>query len=88
MFSGHCHNYKREVIDGRAHIRLGASGGVWTTDDEDGGFDHVTLVSMTPSGPRIANLMLDGVLGAEGGVYAPRPFLAEPMRLEVSRLRV
>lgn len=72
MFAGHVHNYRRTVIDGRDHIRLGPTGGIWVIDGDEGNFDHVTWVTMTADGPRIANIVLDGVLGAAGGVYPPR----------------
>jgi hypothetical protein len=86
MFAGHCHNYRREVIDGRDHIRLGSSGGVWVTDRPEGNLDHITLVQMTPEGPRIANVMLDGVIGVEGGAYEPKRPLEEPMEFELTRV--
>lgn len=85
MFAGHCHNYRREVIDGRDHIRLGSSGGVCVTDEPEGNLDHITLVQMTPAGPRIANVVLDGVIGVEGGAYTPTRPLEEPMRFDLTR---
>lgn len=78
-FGGHLHNYQRRVIDGQDHIRLGPTGGCWVTTREDGNFDHLTWVTMTAQGPRIANLVLDGILGPEGGVFNPSPmFPAKP----------
>lgn len=71
MFGGHVHNYQHRIVRGRDHIRLGTTGGAWVLGGEEGNFDHVTLVRMTPAGPRIANLVLDGVLGIEGGAYPP-----------------
>lgn len=67
-FAGHTHNYRHGVVDGRDHVRLGSTGGVRMASTPDGDFDHVSWVSMTPSGPTVANLVLDGVLGVEGGV--------------------
>jgi hypothetical protein len=75
---GHVHNYQRRVIGGREHIRLGPTGGLWVKSGEDGNFDHVMLVTMTAGGPVIANVVLDGVLGAEGGVFAATPRFASP----------
>lgn len=69
MFAGHIHNYQRRVLYGRDHIRLGPTGGAWVRTGDIGNFDHVTLVRMTESGPRIANLVIDGVLGVDGGSY-------------------
>lgn len=71
IFAGHIHNYQRRVIRGRDHIRLGPTGGAWVLGGDDGNFDHITLVRMTSSGPHIANLVLDGVLGVDGGTYPP-----------------
>jgi 3',5'-cyclic AMP phosphodiesterase CpdA len=70
-FAGHIHNYRRQVIRGRDHIRLGPTGGAWVRTGNVGNFDHVSLVRMSPTGPRIANLVLDGVLGPDGGAYPP-----------------
>ncbi|MFT4083650.1 MAG: metallophosphoesterase [Nocardioides sp.] len=81
VFGGHCHNYKREVIDGRDWIRLGSTGGVWVTDKEDGNWDHVTLVSLTRNGVKIANVVLEGIFGAEGGAFDYVKPLAGPIRL-------
>lgn len=70
-FAGHVHNYRHTRIDGRDHIRLGPTGGGWVISGEEGNFDHITLVTMTSAGPRIANLALDGILGPEGGTFNP-----------------
>lgn len=72
-FAGHLHNYRNQVIDGREHIRLGPTGGVWSRTSDEGNFDHVTWVTVTDTGLRIANIVLDGVLGSEGGVFRPTP---------------
>lgn len=77
-FAGHLHNYRRRVIDGFDHIRLGPSGGCWVTTREEGNFDQIAWITMTERGPRIANLVLDGVLGADGGRFNPRPMFAAP----------
>lgn len=81
VFGGHCHNYKREVIDGRDWIRLGSTGGVWVTDEDEGNWDHITLVSVTGSGVRIANVLLEGIFGAGGGAFSYVKPLDEPMKL-------
>lgn len=78
-FSGHVHNYRRTVLDGHDHIRLGPTGGLWVISGDEGNFDHVTMVTMTADGPRLANIVLDGVLDAAGGVFAPPPRLAATM---------
>jgi serine/threonine-protein phosphatase CPPED1 len=72
VFAGHTHNYRRYVVDGREHIRLGSTGGLFCQDRDEGNFDHVTLVSVGSQGVQIANVMLEGVLGREGGSFRPR----------------
>jgi 3',5'-cyclic AMP phosphodiesterase CpdA len=66
MFAGHVHNYRHTLLDGRDHIRLGPTGGMWVQTRAEGNVDHVTLVTMTSDGPRLANLALDGVFGRQG----------------------
>jgi hypothetical protein len=75
-FAGHCHNYQHSTIDERDHIRLGTSGGLRVLEGQDGDFDHVTLVTMTAAGPRIANIAVDAVVGPEGGAFLPAPLEA------------
>ncbi|MEX2100831.1 MAG: metallophosphoesterase [Acidimicrobiia bacterium] len=81
MFAGHTHNYRRTVIDGRDHIRLGATGGLWCHDGDDGNFDHVTLVTVSDSDLKIANVVLEGVIGKDGGAFRPTPW-STPLRRE------
>lgn len=76
MFAGHVHNYRHTVIDGHDHIRLGPTGGLWVLSGDDGNFDHITWVTMTTNGPRVANIVLDAVLPVEGGTYSPQPRFA------------
>jgi 3',5'-cyclic AMP phosphodiesterase CpdA len=66
-FAGHTHNYRHSALHGRDHIRLGSTGGIRMAATPEGDFDHVSWVTMTASGPVVANLILDGVLGIEGG---------------------
>jgi hypothetical protein len=73
VFAGHCHNYQHTTIDERDHIRLGTSGGLRVLAGQDGDFDHVTLVTMTAAGPRIANIGLEAVVGPEGGAFVLPP---------------
>ncbi len=68
-FAGHVHNYQRTVLSGRDHVRLGPTGGCWVLDGEDGNFDHVAWITMTAHGPRLANIVLDGVLGIADGTF-------------------
>ena len=69
VFAGHVHNYRRFEIDGRVHIRLGTTGGGWSTlPGREGNYDHLVYVTMTDEGPSIANLLLDGILDEYGRI--------------------
>ena len=70
VFGGHQHNYKHYTRNGTDYIRLGTTGGVWHHAGE-GNTDHVTLVSVTDAGPRIANVRLDGMFDKNGPAPAP-----------------
>jgi hypothetical protein len=63
VFAGHVHMYGRFVRNGgRDYIMLGTTGGgSQLRGKEYGEIDHVTWVTMKPSGPVIANLLLDGI---------------------------
>ncbi|MEO0398927.1 MAG: metallophosphoesterase [Pseudomonadota bacterium] len=62
-FAGHMHVYDyQESKDGRDRITLGSTGGYSLMRGKmHGEFDHVTWVTMTDKGPKIANLELDGI---------------------------
>ncbi len=62
VFAGHTHHYLMAERGGHDYVVMSTSGGA--TDGKSiitGELDHVLWVSMTESGPRIANLMLDGI---------------------------
>jgi len=62
VFAGHKHVYEKWVKDGRKHVRLSVTGG--TTGPrglKHKAFDHFLWVTMTPDGPRIAVVLLEGV---------------------------
>jgi hypothetical protein len=62
VFAGHTHDYLKSVRDGRRHIVLATTGGGSKLRGLAAGeFDHVVWVTMTPGGPRVANLLLDGI---------------------------
>lgn len=64
VFAGHKHRYRRTLVDGYAYYTLATTGGVSDLEGIDQGqFDHITWVAMTPGGPRISTLMLDGLWG-------------------------
>jgi len=64
VFAGHYHNYMKHVRnDGKANYFVLATtgGGSQLRGPAYGEFDHVVWVTMTDQGPRIANLMLEGI---------------------------
>ena len=62
VFAGHFHRYVRHIRNDRKFITLATTGGGSSLrGDIYGEFDHVAWVTMTAKGPRIANLMLDGI---------------------------
>ena len=63
VFAGHEHTFTKYMRHGRRYFTLGTTGGAGGTKaPATGQFDHVTWVTMTPKGPRIANLLLSGIL--------------------------
>jgi len=77
VFAGHEHVYAVDIRNGRRHFTLSTTGGYSDLRGaEFGEFDHILWVTVTPSGPRIANLMLDGIRGGgleTGGAPEPGP---------------
>ena len=62
VFAGHFHRYVKHVRQDSKYITLATTGGgSGLRGGIYGEFDHVAMVSMTADGPRIANLMLDGI---------------------------
>ena len=62
VFAGHFHRYVKAVRQDRKFITLATTGGGSSLrGDIYGEFDHVAWVTMTAAGPRVANLMLDGI---------------------------
>lgn len=66
VFAGHRHTYYKTVRKGRDHIMLATTGaGSQLRGPLYGEFDQIAWVSMAADGPRVANLMLDGILGPD-----------------------
>ena len=62
VFAGHLHHYAKRRKYGRSYIHLATTGGASKLRGLGAGeFDHIVWVTMTDKGPRIANLMLDGI---------------------------
>jgi hypothetical protein len=62
VFAGHSHTYAKHEKNGQSYICLATTGGGSKLDGLGAGeFDHIVWVTMTDQGPRIANLLLDGI---------------------------
>lgn len=82
VFAGHIHSYVQYKRGGHEYYQLATTGGGSQLRGEPyGEFDHVTWVTMEPDGPRIANILLDGVLEpdvvTEESITRFRKFLAD-----------
>ena len=62
VFAGHFHRYVKHVRNDRKYITLATTGGGSNLRGPVyGEFDHIAWITMTDNGPRIANLLLDGI---------------------------
>ncbi len=62
VFAGHSHRYVKSVRQNRRFITLATTGGGSSLRGlRYGEFDHVAWVTMTAQGPRVANLLLEGI---------------------------
>ncbi len=82
VFAGHVHHYVQFERNGSEYYQLATTGGGSQLRGQAyGEFDHVVWVTMEESGPRIANILLDGVLAAdavtEQSIQRFREFLDE-----------
>ncbi|HOR26424.1 MAG TPA: metallophosphoesterase [Candidatus Sumerlaeota bacterium] len=63
VFCGHSHDYAKYERNGREYYNLATTGGGSRLRGHDvGEFDHITWVTMTDAGPRVAPIELDGIL--------------------------
>ncbi|HEX3872145.1 MAG TPA: metallophosphoesterase [Pirellulales bacterium] len=63
VFAGHHHRYAVAKVGKYNYYALATTGGASKLlGPEEGSFDHVVWVTMTPKGPKLANLLLDGIL--------------------------
>lgn len=63
VFVGHEHRYVKAVRNGMNYYQLATTGGgSKLRGTRYGEFDHITWVTMKPTGPVLANLMLDGIM--------------------------
>ena len=82
VFAGHVHHYVQFERNGSEYYQLATTGGGSRLRGEPlGEFDHVVWVTMEKDGPRIANILLDGVLApdvvTEESIERYRNFLDE-----------
>ena len=63
VFCGHVHRYQKFVRNGMNYYQLATTGGGSRLRGvKYGEFDHISWITMKQDGPRITNVMLDGVL--------------------------
>jgi Icc-related predicted phosphoesterase len=63
VFAGHVHHYGKYLRNKTSFYTLGTTGGGSKLRGEAfGEFDHATWVTMTDEGPRMANLLIDGIM--------------------------
>jgi len=65
FFAGHLHYYDYKKINGADHITMGPTGASFHHEGP-GNVDHITWVTMTKSGPQIANIALKGLFDRRG----------------------
>ena len=63
VFCGHVHRYQKYVRNGMNYYQLATTGGGSKLRGIPyGEFDQIAWITMKPDGPRIANILLDGLL--------------------------
>ncbi|MEN8202831.1 MAG: metallophosphoesterase [Bacteroidota bacterium] len=89
VFAGHTHLYTKYVRNGSRYLVLATAGGISGLRGTGyGEFDHLTWVTITDSGPVVANLMLDGIRDEEIfteeqlGLLGLDPLLVKPIFYE------
>jgi len=66
VFAGHKHWYRKSVRNHRLYYILATTGGTGGDNEANAcQFDHIAWVTMTETGPAVANLLLAGVLDDE-----------------------
>lgn len=76
VFAGHVHNYTRVERLGREYFTLATCGaGSKLGGPKVGQFDHIAWITMSDEGPRLANLMLDGIHGKDIREKANNPLV-------------
>ena len=80
VFSAHTHTYDYDQRNGHDFITTATSGAINVV--RPGAMDHIVWVTMTKEGPKIANLLMNGIMDKKGppmdddlaeiGLYRPR----------------
>ncbi len=72
VFTGHEHNYQREIRHGMKYYTLATTGGSSKLRGTTAGeFDHIVWMTMKDEGPSMTNLMMEGIF-PEDLVQSPR----------------
>ena len=80
-FAGNSHNYLKYERGGREYIVVATTGGMSRMrGPRYGEFDHLVWVTVTDEGPRIANLMLDGIYDTNIRTEKSRALTAKLLR--------
>lgn len=92
VFSGHVHHYVQYDRNGREYYSLATTGGGSALRGVPyGEFDHIAWMTMEQDGPRVANLLLDGIQPAnvvtESSIARFRKFL-QSVRLEIDPILI
>jgi UDP-2,3-diacylglucosamine pyrophosphatase LpxH len=92
VFAGHVHHYVQYQRNGRDYYSLATTGGSSAMRGLPyGEFDHITWLTMEKDGPRVANLLLDGVQPAsivtEQSIERFRNFL-QTVRIEIEPILI
>jgi len=64
VFSAHTHTYNYDQRNGRDYITTATSGGMNIV--RPGAMDHLIWVSMTKNGPKVVNLLMNGIFDKKG----------------------
>lgn len=74
VFAGHAHTYIKEKRFGRNYYSFATTGGGSDLyGPEFGEFDEIAWITMTPSGPEVANITLEGILPDDVRTTETRP---------------
>jgi hypothetical protein len=73
VFAGHMHYFTHEVRGGHDYFDMATTGAIQHKPGP-GNMDHVMFVTLTPEGPKYANIRLNGLMDADGHTGQTRAF--------------